>query len=516
MQTVRKLLQHDFLVFIGIFIFALLLRFPFFFQDVIDWDESTFILMGQSLLDGHLPYTEIWDNKPPLLFAVVAAFIKIFGKTIVGVRLAGSVCVAISAFFLYLILKQGWGIRGAIIASFVSIYTMTVVTSGQSLMSEHIALVPVMSAFYILSRQDFQKTIHYFVVGFLLACATLVRLNLIYLDLIVGLWLLISLLKQKEPFFLILRKGLAYGAGNVFVILATLLPYLSTGEIDIWWRSVILAPLNYSSTEGSIANSILFFLAGDEISAVGFLLTIIGVWYVWQAWQTLSPVQQKIWQIGLLFYGAIAISMIRSGATFEHYFIQVAPFWGGIVILAFQLSPNLKKIQKIFGFLLILILLFSSIKAEFPIKGYFNLASQLVHYRSPWMGSSYPLADYINKYETEQNSIYILGPHLVHWLTETMPLSRCSTHPSNTFRESLLAYCGMKGSESSPVSEIQFIFNKKPQYLLLRDSLHNRFLSIETELGAFFQRELDSNYKLVLNIDQDKFCLLYTSDAADE
>ena len=59
-------------------IIALLLRFPFFFRDYIDRDESTFILVAQSWVDGHLPYTQLWDVKPPLTFLFFATIIQIF------------------------------------------------------------------------------------------------------------------------------------------------------------------------------------------------------------------------------------------------------------------------------------------------------------------------------------------------------------------------------------------------------------------------------------------------------
>ena len=39
-----------------LFVITILVRLPFFFPAVIDWDESTFVLIGQSVVDGHLPY----------------------------------------------------------------------------------------------------------------------------------------------------------------------------------------------------------------------------------------------------------------------------------------------------------------------------------------------------------------------------------------------------------------------------------------------------------------------------
>ena len=37
-------------------VLAIAIRAPFLFPAVIDWDESTFIIIGQSALDGFLPY----------------------------------------------------------------------------------------------------------------------------------------------------------------------------------------------------------------------------------------------------------------------------------------------------------------------------------------------------------------------------------------------------------------------------------------------------------------------------
>jgi len=52
-------------VLLGYLALSMLLRLPFSFVSVIDWDESTFIIMGQEILDGHLPYTRLWDFKLP-------------------------------------------------------------------------------------------------------------------------------------------------------------------------------------------------------------------------------------------------------------------------------------------------------------------------------------------------------------------------------------------------------------------------------------------------------------------
>src|SRR4029077_301931 len=124
-------------------------RFPFYFASVIDWDESTFILMGQNLLDGNLPYVELWDNKPPLAFAFFAPVI-LFWKSIVAVRIAGTICVFITAYFTYRIGTRIWHREVGLLAAIFSVVSTSLLPAGQATMTEIIALVPTMSALLIL------------------------------------------------------------------------------------------------------------------------------------------------------------------------------------------------------------------------------------------------------------------------------------------------------------------------------------------------------------------------------
>jgi len=76
-------------------------RLAAFFHVVIDWDESLYALVARAMLHGGWPYVAVWENKPPLLFLIFAAFFKAFGVGIVAVRLAADAAVAASAYLLY-------------------------------------------------------------------------------------------------------------------------------------------------------------------------------------------------------------------------------------------------------------------------------------------------------------------------------------------------------------------------------------------------------------------------------
>ena len=105
------------MIYIILLLLTIIIRFPFFFEAVIDWDESTFILMGQDIVDGNLPYTNLWDIKPPLAYIPYSIFIFLFGKNIIAIRLLGLICVFISSCITWKICNKYWNKRTAFISS---------------------------------------------------------------------------------------------------------------------------------------------------------------------------------------------------------------------------------------------------------------------------------------------------------------------------------------------------------------------------------------------------------------
>ena len=58
-------------------------------KEVIDWDESTYAIIANNLVNGNNLYVDVWEGKPPVLFYWIAFFIKMFGANIFAVRIAG-------------------------------------------------------------------------------------------------------------------------------------------------------------------------------------------------------------------------------------------------------------------------------------------------------------------------------------------------------------------------------------------------------------------------------------------
>jgi 4-amino-4-deoxy-L-arabinose transferase-like glycosyltransferase len=64
-------------------------------------DQSTYLLIGQSLLEGKQLYRDLWDNKPPGIFCVYAGISKLFGTAVWGVALVDVVWLLVISYCIF-------------------------------------------------------------------------------------------------------------------------------------------------------------------------------------------------------------------------------------------------------------------------------------------------------------------------------------------------------------------------------------------------------------------------------
>jgi 4-amino-4-deoxy-L-arabinose transferase-like glycosyltransferase len=463
-------------VFFYLAILALVMRFPYFFDAVIDWDESTFILLGQSILDGYLPYTELLDAKPPLLWTSFALFILLLGKTVVSIRLAGTICVILTAFITYQIGRQIWGDRIGLVSGILFIIATGLSPSGEAVMSEHIALVPLMASLNLLITRP-NTLVNLFFVGVAIATASLVRLNLVYVVAAVGAAILFypPMVLNKSARYIIYR-GLTYFSGVITVIFLTFIPYLIVGQENIWWLGVVETSLRYSDSQNSLLTPFLqqivemiFMLFGDTSIAfigIAMLLWVGGLFEFRQIiinWKKLDKPQQRSIFVLLVTTVSLEISIIKSGIFLEHYMIQFNAIFSllAAVLLDRLWSSSFKdKIKKI----AILILLITT--AHVSLK-YLKLGSELIYNHRLLYGSAYEIAEFLQRDNSNRQPVLLLDGHLAYWLTNSKPLSRAMAHPSNINKEFLLQTWFGKGNSSA--TELAKIMALDPKFVIGED-----------------------------------------------
>lgn len=99
--------------FIAILIFALAYRAPTFGDPILDVDEQLYLTIGDGMLHGHLPYVEMWDRKPPGLFAIYAVIRLLGGQGVVQYQVVAALCAGFTAALIYDMARRSAGTAGS-------------------------------------------------------------------------------------------------------------------------------------------------------------------------------------------------------------------------------------------------------------------------------------------------------------------------------------------------------------------------------------------------------------------
>ncbi len=86
--------------------FLLILRFGQFGNPIAGLDEQFYLLVGDRMWQGALPYTDIWDRKPAGLFLLYAAIRALPGDGVVAYQIVASACLALTGIVVARITMQ--------------------------------------------------------------------------------------------------------------------------------------------------------------------------------------------------------------------------------------------------------------------------------------------------------------------------------------------------------------------------------------------------------------------------
>jgi 4-amino-4-deoxy-L-arabinose transferase-like glycosyltransferase len=493
-------MKRDLPVYLGLLLFLFIVRFPSFFFTVFDWDESTMIVMGQSILDGGVPYVHAWDIKPPLAFYAYALFIALFGKSIISVRLGGMICIYIASVLIYRTAKT---VRdrtaGVISALFLSVFVSTG-PSGLSTMTEHILLIPVSFILYLLLTVDMNKKVA-FIAGILLGMGILTKSNMVFESLALMVLLLSGLLNGDVKFLDRIRKCLAFVIGISIPVLAVIYYYFMNGALPLFLKTNITAVLNYSGMrEVFLVDKISVFLYNIEFNMKTNPL-------LWAAFSLgtvyllfLRRGNNKFVAVAMIIFVAQISSLFLSGKPFGgHYFIESMPVACLVSGVALSEWLSEKRIHRVSAPLTIILITAGILFSLFPnvVKNYAEIYSRLLRKQPLYNDSCYNVAEYLRKFNVKGQYIYMVNScQIVYWLTD----SRYPTkyiHPSNIFLNEYMLKI-IDGPDATREKELLSILDRRPQFIIYRGDLWPKSLE---DFKAILDNELSANYEQVKSID---------------
>ncbi len=485
LSYLRERLRHpaaqNVLVILGLLALSVAIRLEKFASDF-GRDESTFILVGQGLVDGHLPYTILWDNKPPLIFAFMALVIAVAGKSLVAIRLAGTLCLTAAAFATYLSGQRIWNRATGLLAACLVVIFVHLSPGGYAVTAELVALPALVGALSILVRPVLRHR-DLFMAGALISVASLVRMNLGYVAAAVGTLLLVRFLRDEGIRRCWVPLSL-YVAGGLLPLMLVVIPYAASGELGTLIDSMIKAPLSYASSRKPIIESFHSVIeSGFDWKSTPLLLGFVGALGLLcrpssVKVSALSTAERRNLAMLTCFGAATVWSIAGSGGAFGHYIIQAIPFLAlpaarFYVALAHGRRPVVQGLIA----LTLLVMLYSSTEKIWENFGYKSRRT-----------NEEKIALYIEKHNPRRQPVYLMSGHAAHWYLGTYPISKIVTHPTNISKKDLLPYA--IDEKTTPQRELKKILAEEPLFIVTgkKTNLHG-------EAERVFHKHLKEHYR---------------------
>ncbi|NWJ48265.1 MAG: glycosyltransferase family 39 protein [Chloroflexi bacterium] len=326
-------------------VLLILLPFSPTIYPVPDRDTGVFLYFGDHILQGAIPYRDMWDHKPPGIFIIYALGQIIGFGTAWGVWLLNVVTLILSVMFCFDLLKKAFSFVAALAGT-------TVLLIGALLTSivntpESYALPLLLAAYYLYFRTTTKKISNkfWFYMGVIFGTLFILKYTLIGIIIAIGLY---SLWKKPRQTFRTYILCASFGASLVF---SPVLLYLwLTGALSYFWNAALI----YNSAYTNLPFTVKLLTLGEGLAKNELVYLVIPLWLLISmaiVFKKLSvePKVKALVLVCLLDFPLELILTALSGKNFTQYYVSLIPGVALLVgfsthIFLHRLNPNPLKL----------------------------------------------------------------------------------------------------------------------------------------------------------------------------
>jgi 4-amino-4-deoxy-L-arabinose transferase-like glycosyltransferase len=462
-------MKKQLLIFVLFAVLAISLRVFSFFPNVINHDESTYIVIADALLKGKTYFVDYVDTKPIGIFLLYAGFLSLLGKTIFGLRLIAALWLALTAFLLYRI-QLDWGRRervgiasGVIYLFLNSIYTYYGVSPNTETFFN---LFTVLCLWLILGRRGGWE---YLLAGLCLGLGLLIKYVVVFDGLAFGLFLLLEQYRSKRDWRKFIGKALLLTTGLVFPIGLVFLHYHRIGEMETFLFHTFVLPGRYP--EVSVPVDYFKFL-------MDFFLRFFPVTLLYFLGFFSRTTDADLRLLGLLWSGGVLAAVLLPGKFFGHYFIHFMLPFSFIAAQAFSQLPKRQPPWLRWAFMP---------RIAYSLLGLvfgYNLMFQKMDYYDK-TDDTQVVADYLSPKLGAEDRIYTGNYAQILYFLLDRPSPIKYVHPSLFWETKHMEALGLVVKK-----EVEKIKEAAPRFILVRDSLGDdrleAFLKNDYRLAKIF------------------------------
>ncbi|UAK23422.1 ArnT family glycosyltransferase [Sphingomonas nostoxanthinifaciens] len=311
---------------LGLIAAALLLRLPSFGDPAFHVDEEFYLLVGDRMLHGAIPYVDIWDRKPIGLFLVYAAIRLLGGDGILQYQIVAALFAGGTAACIFLLSRRTAGTFGGVAAGLVYLVWIETVEGGGGQSPVFYNLFMAMAACCIFAAGETRDLRRFGTLGFAAMALTGVAIQVKYTALFEGLYFGLLLawwsIRRCGGLLTAIPLTAAFALTALVPTIAAIAVYAALGHLDIFWYSNFVSIFHRGpASSAELHHRIVQMLLHVVPLLVCFLASLC---YVWRTGS--RDARSRLLLVGGWMVAALC-GFFSVGALFFHYMLPLfVPF----------------------------------------------------------------------------------------------------------------------------------------------------------------------------------------------
>ncbi|NOH13797.1 MAG: hypothetical protein HND51_19320 [Chloroflexi bacterium] len=247
-------------------------------------DSGVFLYTGWRLLNGEVPYLDVWDHKPPMVFFIDALGLGIGNGSVWGVWWLEVAFLLVAVVISLALLRRLVSRNVALLGTFLWLVNLIYLLAGGNLTGEY-ALPLQFGLFYLFWQAEKRGEYGWraVVIGVLSALIFFTRQNSIGIPIAIGIYLLVARWRAGELGRLWRElRGMVVGA--LIVILPIVIYFVVNGALAEFWDAAFVFNFVYVG-ERSVMDRLTALWAGVQALAPAGLIFLAGAGWVATAWR---------------------------------------------------------------------------------------------------------------------------------------------------------------------------------------------------------------------------------------
>ena len=317
----------------GVLALTFYLRLLYFGQ-YIDADVGNLAYLAWRMAEGEVLLDLEGPGKPPLYFMLYSLFIRLFGPSVIGLKIFGAIFVLMAILAVYWVANRAYGRKAGLLAALLfGVFSSCPMVEGGGVNLETVLHLPYILAIGFFLKASRSKRLRwYFLTGICAALATLVKQVggvLFFIFLCYGIfewWRNPACLSKKQ----LLYRYLLLSVGALLPVLGVIAFYHFHGyALNQIYDSMLGSNLRYihrghqrTDSLENFSGSLKFILPENGLLWLGAMFTSAYLCCrIWRYKEQPSDPILLLWA----FWSFAVLCII--GTFFAHYFLQiVAPF----------------------------------------------------------------------------------------------------------------------------------------------------------------------------------------------